>query len=252
MNTRFSLRITASAVVLAVSLSTLCLAQAPPAPPARSIVTITQVKPDMLNEWQDLQKNEVNPLLKKVGAARRAVQRPVFGNTYEFVSISPLEKYALLDDTGAFAKAAGGPEALARLSEKARKCINGSHTFISTRLDELSNPPDFDHPPPITVSTRVRVAPGKMEDFQNFIKTEILPVYKKGKVPYTVSRRGFGANNSDLVLTTYYSTMADLDAGLALTRLLGQEGAAKVLAKGTGLSTLVEQVVRRRVADLSY
>jgi hypothetical protein len=77
-------------------------------------------------------------------------------------------------------------------------------------------------------------------------------VYKKTKVRYSVSRRGFGANTNDRTLITYHPNFADLDAGSPLTRTLGTEGVAKVLAKGVGLSTTIEQVVRRRVADLSY
>src|SRR5712692_6008387 len=149
-----------------------------------------------------------------------------------------------MDDLRTFPKAAGGPEALARLSEKARKCNNGSHSYIATRLNDLSSAPDPKSMPAITVSTRRRVAPGKLQDYQNFLKEEILPLYKKSKVPYTVTRRGFGANNSDFVSTTYYSKFADLDGENPFTRMLGQGGAAKVFAKGAGLSTVVENVVR--------
>ncbi len=252
MNYKVSSRISVSTVVLAITLSALCLAQSTSPSTTRYYVTVTQVKPEMLNEWMDIQKNEVNPMLKKAGITQRSVSRPVFGNTYEFMSISPLDKYGVMDEVAAFSKAAGGPEALARLSEKARKCINGSHSWVATRLNDLSSAPDPKGMPPISVATRRRVAPGKLQDYQNFLKEEILPLYKKAKVPYTVARRGFGANNSDFVSTTYYSKFADLDGENPLTRALGQGGAAKVFAKGAGLSTVVENVVRRRVDDLSY
>lgn len=62
-------------------------------------------------------------------------------------------------------------------------------------------------------------------DYENFLKNEILPLYKKAKVPYTVTRRRFGANNSDFVSTTYYSKMADLDAGNPVTRAAGGQEA---------------------------
>src|SRR5205807_1567214 len=142
----------------------------------------------------------------------------------------------------AFNRAAGSPQAYARLSEKVRKCITGVHSYVITRLDDLSNPPDPKDPAPITVSTRVRVAPGKMQDYEAFIKSDILPVYKNGKVLFTVSRRGLGANANDVTTTTYLTKFADLDNGPALPRLLGREPAAKIMAKGVGLSTLVDQV----------
>src|SRR2546427_992667 len=104
MKKRVALCFTASTVVLAINLSTLCLAQSTN---TRNVVTVTQVKPDMLNEWMDLQKNELNPIYKKLGVTRRSVSRPVYGNTYEFISIRPLEKFALMDDADAFNRAAG-------------------------------------------------------------------------------------------------------------------------------------------------
>jgi len=37
-----------------------------------------------------------------------------------------------------------------------------------------------------------------------------------------------------------------------LTRTLGADGAAKLMSKTAGMVTLIEQVVRRRVPDLSF
>ena len=46
----------------------------------RSLVRITQVKPDMATEWLAIQKNEVNPALKKAGLASRTMLETVLGN----------------------------------------------------------------------------------------------------------------------------------------------------------------------------
>jgi hypothetical protein len=73
MKNRTALRLGAGAVSLALSLPALCSAQPAPAPAPVSRVTITQVRPDMLNEWLDLQKNEVVPALKKARVATRTV-----------------------------------------------------------------------------------------------------------------------------------------------------------------------------------
>jgi len=251
-------RFTLWAAMLTLSSSTLCLAQTTPTPPQRFRVTVTQVKPDMLNEWMDLQKNEVNPAMKKSGVARRTVLRHVFGNTYEFISITPLENYASLDAGGSpFAKALG-PEGAARLGAKTRKCINSSRSYVGTGIPELSLPPDATNPPPVSISTRVRLAQGKRQDWINFQKNEILPLYKKAKAEgmiagLNVSGRGFGSSNTEVSITTYYNKFADLDGGNVLGRVAGGQGAAtKIFAKGAGLSTTIETVVRRRVEELSY
>ena len=91
-----------------------------------------------------------------------------------------------------------------------------------------------------------------MQEFENLVKTEVLPVFKKAKAPYTVLRRGLGANPNDITISTPYSKWADLDAPSVLVKALGPEGAAKVLAKFTGVSTVIESVARTRVADLSF
>ena len=210
----------------------------------------------MLDEWMDLQKNEVVPALKKAGIPSRTVSRTVFGNTYEYLSISPLESYGVLDGPGLFTRALG-PEAGARLAAKLRKCITAQRTYISTRQNELSIPPDSNPAPAVAVTFRRRIAPGKGQEYRNYIKSELLPVYKKAKAEgkiagYTVSTRGLGGTVGDMTTTTFYSKFADLDPGTVLTRMLGEEAAQKVTAKATGLSTVVETVARRRVADLSY
>jgi len=79
-----------------------CSAQsgAPSAPaPAvmRSQVRVTQLKPDMVNEWLSIQKNEVNPALKKAGISSRAVVENVYGNMFEYLSVTPIENYSVLD-----------------------------------------------------------------------------------------------------------------------------------------------------------
>lgn len=246
MNYRFALQIHA-VVLLAAALSNPCLAQS-----TRSRVTITHVRPDMLTEWVDLQKNEVVPALKKAGEKTRTVYvSGLFGTSYEYVTITPIESFAQFDGDSPILKTLG-PAPAARLGEKLRKCTVSSQSFLITSVDDLSNVQDPDQPPKILVSTRLRVVTGKTQDFETFIKTDVLPVYKKAKVGYLVTRRGLGANSNDFVLSTVYSKYADLEGGPVLTKALGAEGAAKVLAKLSGVANLVEQIVRNRVDDLSF
>ena len=235
-----------SAVLLAAFASSLCPAQSPN-PTFR--VAVTHVKPDMLDEWMDLQRNEVIPALKKAGVKTRTTYRTFFGDAYEFLSIEPLDKYADFDSPGPMGKAMDAAAA-ARLTGKLRKCVASSTNWVSTRLADLSNPPET--PMDVMVVTRYRIAAGKMADYQSLIKSEVLPVHKKAKVSVTVAQRGFGANHNDVGVAVYYAKMADLDLGAPTTRQLGADGAAKLDAKFVGIRTPIERIVRRRVADLSY
>ncbi len=256
MNVSQRKSIAAGAICVAAVLATAIPSLAQTLTTTRSSVTITQVKPEMLNEWTDLQKNEVNPALKKAGIKQRTVLQNVLGNIYEYTTVTPLETFGAYDGQSPVVRALGA-EAAARLTAKLRKCIDGSRTFVSLRVNELSLMPDNPATATASVSTRVRIAPGKNQDYESFIRNDILPLYKKGKAEgkilgYSFSRRSLGANTSERTQTVYLNKYADIDAGSALARIAGQDAVTKIFAKSTGLSTLVEQLVRRRVADLSF
>jgi hypothetical protein len=249
MKTRLMLAYCAGAILLALNLSTFCSAQAPTDPLTR--MTITHVKPEMLTEWRDIQKDMI-PILKKGGTKSRTVyQTTVFGSNYEYVTATPFTSYAEFDNPNPIAKALE-PAAAARLNEKLRKCIVSSNSFSSTRFTDLSNLVDNDAQPPIIVSARYRIADGKMAEFQALVKSEVLPVYKKAKVRFTVNRRTYGTNTSDVTMVTYYSKFADLDGGPFLRKQLGDEAFTKLNAKFVGIRTFIEVVSRRRVDELSF
>jgi len=239
------------ALALVVGLPALCWAQmTPAAPPAMFRATVTQVRPDMLNEWLDLQKNEVIPALKKAGVKTRTVYSSgLFGTAGEYLVVTPLEKFADFDNPNPISKALG-PEAAARLFEKLRKCTVSSHSYALTRLADLSNVTQ--PPPPIIVTTRFRIASGKNAEFANIIKTDVLPIYKKANASLVVNARGLGANPTDVTISAGITKYADLDGGSLLLKTLGPEGFASLATKVTAISSLIEQVVRARVADLSF
>lgn len=220
----------------------------------RSLVRITQVKPEMSSDWLAIQKNEINPALKKAGVASRTMLETVLGNAYEYVSITPLGNYSELDADTPIVKALG-KDGAARLLAKTRRCIESQSLFVSTRVEELSAVPKT--PAAVWTTVRYRVAPGMNQGYENYLKADIMPLYAKAKAAgkiagYSVARRGPGANLRDRTTVIYADKVASMEAGTVLTQMLGQEGAAKLTAKGASLASLVEVVVRRRVPDLSY
>jgi hypothetical protein len=210
----------------------------------------------MLNEWLALQKNQVNPALKKAGISTRTVLTNAYGNVYEYLSITPLQNYSVLDGEEPLIHALG-KDAGARLLASLSKCVDSQRVYISTRVDDLSSPPDPKTPALVWVTVRFRTTAGKTQDYENYFKTDLAPVYAKAKAAgkiagYGLTRRGFGADPLDRTLVIYANKFADLEAGNPLTQVLGQEAAGKLQAKGAGMATVVEQLVRRRVADLSF
>lgn len=116
-----------SALLLGLAVATLCHAQSATNPTSR--MTITHVKPEMLTEWRDIQK-EMIPILKKGGVKSRMVyQTTMFGNSYEYVTMTPFDSYAVFDNPNPIAKALE-PAAAARLNEKLRKCVVSANSNL--------------------------------------------------------------------------------------------------------------------------
>jgi len=249
MQTRVS--IPGAVAALAVSLSIPCLAQPAASGPTMSRVQLVHVKLDMLNDWTDLQKNEVVPALKKGGTRSRTVYQTNMGNGAEFLIVTPFNKFAEFDADGAQLKALGAA-ANGRLVEKLRKTTDNNSNWIITQLAALSTVNVNSLNAAKIVSVRLRLAPGKMDEFQNLFKAEMLPAYKKVKADVTVTVRSLGANPNDVTITSPIAKYADLDKGPPVVQALGPDGAAKLAQKFTGTGTIVEIVVRTRLADLSF
>jgi hypothetical protein len=250
INSMRSLHFCAGLVVL----STLSMAQPGlrlDSPATRSVVTIVHIKPEMLKEWLDLQKNEVVPALKKRGMTARTVYASAaFGPAFEYTIIQPLTNFAEFDSPDTQAEALGsapGP----RLAERLRRCISSANSFLRTVLPDLSNPGDNKNPP-IVQLVRLRIAPGKMQEYETVFKAEALPALIKANSRVTVARRGLGTDGADLTSETPIQKFADLDAPPPLLSSLGREGTAKLMSKLNTLATVVENTILIRQADLSF
>ena len=74
-------------------------------------------------------------------------------------------------------------------------------------------------PVPIWVSVRLHPAPGKAQDYESYLKTDLMPVYAKAKAAgkiagYSVTRRSFGQGSGDrIIIIVSLSKAADLEAG---------------------------------------
>jgi hypothetical protein len=239
------------------SLATPAPASAQPAGGAaastRYQVTVTRIKADMITEWQDLQRTEVVPALKKAGIKERQVWANSVGNGFEFTVLVPFEKWALMDGPGPLVTALGA-EGAARLNAKLRRCIEVTRTFMTNRVDEFNIAPGN----ALVMRTVVRrIQPGKMQEYQGIYRAEMFPGLQKAKTAGTIAGaafavRGAGAQAGEFTTTEYFNKFADLDAGSPLVAAIGQDAVNKINAKAGPLATTVQTIVRRRVADLSF
>src|SRR5437764_13721678 len=100
MSTRFSRLAIGCLLILAYS--TVAFGQQP-AP--MTMITIIKVKPDMRQEWIDLQKTEVIPAYKKAGVPSVIVAATaLFGDSDEFTIVTPVQKLGQFDGTSPLVK----------------------------------------------------------------------------------------------------------------------------------------------------
>ena len=123
---------------------------------------------------------------------------------------------------------------------------------IQARPD-LSYDPNPNATPKLALLSTVEVAQGRNADFDNLIKIEVLPVMKKAQVNgYLVSQVIYGGNANQYYSLVLYDTFADIGKGHPFVRVRGDEGAARLGQKATGIVTRVERSILRYVPDLSF
>jgi hypothetical protein len=220
-------------------------------PGERSIVTIVQVRPERNGEWLELQRRFVVPALKKGGAKTRTVYTSgIFGEAFRYMLILPMSGFTDFDSNEKQAEVLG-LVADPKLAEKLRRCIVSTSSFLSTALPEISNPPDTKDPA-LVGFLRLRITPGKMDEYVTLYRTEVLPLMKKADSKVLAASRRLGTDGYDLTFETPLTKFSDLDAPPALVRAFGAETVAKTLAKLNGLATVMENTILLRQADISF
>jgi len=215
-------------------------------------VLVSRVKPDMIQEFENLSKNELNPALKKARVPFRQVwTTATFGNLYEYVSVSPIDKFADFDGTLPLDRALGKDGAATMLA-KVRRCVADSHRSAMLFRPDLSIVKDS-ATPKMAVITTLRLATGKGPEYESWLKSDLLPALRKSEIDgYWVHQTVFGGNINEWTALTLVRNYADLDGEGPLIRALGREAAAKILAKAAPFVLSVERSTARTRPDLSY
>jgi hypothetical protein len=229
-------------------------AQAPAGPPPqRIVVTITQLKPDMVTTWEDLQKNEMIPAQKKAGLPwRHTLGNGASGQSFTRVTIGPLANYAQLDMPGFITRAVSA-EANANYNAKLRQTVLSQQQSIATlQVDEsiMSNATTMQ---PLQLVQVFHVAPGKGADFAASLREDYLPAYKKAGVKdYWVYNTNQGQPGT--VLVRPIANYAELDKPALLVQAgLTQDQQTKIGGRRNAtLGGATETEVYRFIPELSY
>src|SRR5262249_39904073 len=184
-----------SPFLLPVSLTTFAFAQtkaaaisqAKPAAPAtqapaqRQLITLTflRIKPGMGPEWQEFRKSETLPALRKAEVKEQGVwNTAVFGEGGGEVMVTPIESRTQYDNPSPTVRALGQEGARAYAAKAARFTESVHSVAIETR-PELSILPSPSAQPQLAVVTTTTIVAGRDDEYENFIKTTVLPAVKK-------------------------------------------------------------------------
>ena len=216
-------------------------------------VAAVRLKPEMINDWVELQKTTVIPALKKAGVKMREVwQTAQFGEQFEYFIATPIDSLAQYDGEPPLRKALGEERYRAYL-EKSRKMVASVHTSADLVRADLSHLGKMNGPPKFAVLTSVYVAPGRGQDLENLIKAEVLPAVKKTDITgYFVSQTAFGGDVDLYTTVALYDSFADIGKGSYVVRGMGQAAYDRFIRKTTGIVKRLERSIIRYNAELSF
>jgi len=190
--------------------------------------------------------------LKKGGVKWRNVWQSTnyAGDAFEFVIVTPFDKFADFDGPSPMEKALGS-QGFADWSAKAGSLVKGVHRYIVRTRPDLSVMSKASAPKLAVVSS-VHVAVGRNQDFENYTKNDFLPVMAKGGATYLVSQTIFGGDANEYVTLTMRDSFAEIDKGPVPIQVLGMEEAQKLFQKlPAGTVTLIERSIVKFVPELS-
>jgi hypothetical protein len=215
-------------------------------------ITVLKVKPEMLDQWLEFQKNETIPMLKKAGVkSRDAWQTATFGEGFMYAFVTPIENFSQYDGDTPPIRALGADGARA-YGEKNRRFIESTRTYAEQSRPDLGYDMKMTGPPKFALLSEIQVAPGKIPEYEALLKSDVVPVMRKAKLGYAVTQTILGGDVSSFTSLIFYDSFAEIGKGHPFQRILGAEGERQLLMKAAPLVTHVERSVIRYVPDLSF
>jgi hypothetical protein len=215
-------------------------------------VTVVQIKPELVTEWMDFQKNEAIPTLQKGGVKERTGITTAIGQSFEYVFLAPATNFAARDGDSPIVKALGEEGARA-YGQKNRRFIASQRTYVVRMRTDLSYRPDPTAQLPVAVVSDYTIAPGRAPDFEGYIKNDVMPAHKQLKTGgFGVYQGLFGGEANTFVVATFMRNFAELDNGPAMAKAYGAAKAAAIQQKLAGFVTHIERTVSREVPELSF
>lgn len=215
-------------------------------------VAMVKLKNGSQNDFEELSRM-LNTAYKKAGVPARSVWRPVmFGEKMDYaVSVSPVKNFAQFDSEGPTAQMS--PADRVKYANLARNCVESVSYSLDEMLPQLSISSQRTTPPKFARVTTLQVQPGKHLEFEEVIRSTVLPAMKKAGVKdYWVNRTMLGGPMGQYTILTLFDKWADLDSMPMLDKMLGADGFKQFLGKVAGTVAHGETTVVTYDQALSY
>jgi hypothetical protein len=217
-------------------------------------VNIVTVKPESATEFLEFQKTQTMPMLRKGGVKSRDVWQSgaPFGESGTYAFVTPIDKFAEYDLEPRALRVLGADAGRA-YQEKNRRMLASSRTFAMQDRAELSVQPGATFKPKAGILTLTTVVSGHANDYEAYLKNDLLPVLKRGNVGgYLVSKTIFGGDANEYGTMQLMDNYAEVDTGPLTTRVLGQAAAQQLTAKVAPHIASQRRELFRYAPDLSF
>ena len=213
-------------------------------------VDIMEVIPEELDEFIEVQLEQVNPALRRAGVPWRSAWRTAeFGNLYERMFVTPMDDLAELDRGGPLAFALDRRD-LERMEERVRRTIFGHRSYALRYRPELSVESPNAGGLSLAWVTSLEIAPGRLADWQAFLQAR-LPQFRGDNVVFGMYERYLGSGAAVWQLVENHSSFTELNNPTILQRALG-ERTSDTAAGLAGVVLSVERSVLRYDPELSF
>ncbi len=216
-------------------------------------VTTVRLKPEMIDKWRAIYKNEIIPAYKKARISSFTAWRNYpFGNVYEFTLVTPIEKFAQFDAASPLTKAMKTEHRL-RVESELNHCVAGALGVALLSQPDISIVKEGAVAPPLIMVQTVTVAPKNVNAYLAFLKEEMRPVVlRAGVAVWLVYRHVFGSEGNQITTIRSMSSYAELDAGPLTSRILGPDDAIRLGVKANQFMDSSHVVVAQYDKEISY
>jgi hypothetical protein len=194
----------------------------------------------------------INAAYRKSGVPWRQVwQTAIFGEMGTMVTVTPVKNYAQFDEGSVLAQMSATDRT--KYTTLSRNSIESVQYSLVETLPGLSIVSDRTTPPKFARVTTVVVQPGKNLEFEDLVKTMILPAMKKASVKdYWLNRTVLGGPMGEYSILFIFDKWAELDSAPTLQKALGPEGYKQFMGKISTIVARSDNMVAATQASMSY